>query len=770
MKLVGLMLARNEDWIIGLSARVALQWVDHLVVVNHASTDRTFEILREIEAEHNENRITVVQTIDEGWPEMAHRQFALQAARKMEATHIAMIDADEVLTRNLWGQSIRDQVRMLGAGQVLFVPGYNLRHNRNQYHSNGLWANRRLSIAFKDSPELGWFGNQFHHREPMGAPLHAVDWRIGTPEGGILHYWGACNRRLKAKHALYKLVERIQFPEKPVEEIDFQYSQAIEPPPGETWEFAPVPEEWQPEPHLLEYLHLDSIPWQEAECKRLIDKYGWSRFEGLDLFGVVEKPKSNVVSMPNFDKRPTFSLCHTTARLPDGWKKAAQAWLDNCDDPSQVEYILSVDAGASTVNPAASADVVHLHSSFGSFSAIENPSRRCTVDGWNTAAKASTGKFLINVADDFFPCPHWDTAILNAVPNLEREYALDISTGGQPGLLPFSLLTRPLLDRLRRDFGYDGFFYPGYTSVYSDTEYSDLVRQLKVLIDAKHLKFEHAHPLFGKGEMDEVYRHVNDRELYSSGRMLYEQRLAQLKVRQQSRAHGPVIAVIMPGERFSTQWVGHVLKLQATFLMRGWNFLPVMGYCTNVYISRAVLAGEVVANSPVLPDLVLWLDDDNILEPEQFDLLLQDLNDHPELDGVAGWSWVQNSLSAEQWRISCGFFNDFDFPQAFSYQQLVSEGPVKRVDWTGFPVFLMRFEALKKAGSGAFAPIISPKHPWGFSGEDVSFSVRAQANGCKFAVDARVCLRHQKLGEAGPSDWELQKLKGDSELKKLAMA
>ena len=41
MKLICLMPARNEDWIIGLSARAALMWCDELIVMDHASTDRT---------------------------------------------------------------------------------------------------------------------------------------------------------------------------------------------------------------------------------------------------------------------------------------------------------------------------------------------------------------------------------------------------------------------------------------------------------------------------------------------------------------------------------------------------------------------------------------------------------------------------------------------------------------------------------------------------------------------------------------------------------
>src|SRR5512143_2936420 len=111
MKLVGLMPARNEEWIIGLSARVALMWCDELIVLNHASADRTGEIVMEVAQEHPE-RITVLNEAASVWQEMAHRQRLLEEARRRGASHIALIDADEVLTGNLL-ESVREVVGAL---------------------------------------------------------------------------------------------------------------------------------------------------------------------------------------------------------------------------------------------------------------------------------------------------------------------------------------------------------------------------------------------------------------------------------------------------------------------------------------------------------------------------------------------------------------------------------------------------------------------------------------------------------------------------------
>ena len=69
MKLVCLMPCRNEDWIIGLSARAALMWCDHLVVLDHASTDDTQAIIYDLMGEYP-GRI-IYERVEGEWLEIA---------------------------------------------------------------------------------------------------------------------------------------------------------------------------------------------------------------------------------------------------------------------------------------------------------------------------------------------------------------------------------------------------------------------------------------------------------------------------------------------------------------------------------------------------------------------------------------------------------------------------------------------------------------------------------------------------------------------------
>lgn len=296
MKLVGLMPVRNEAWVLGLSARVALMWCDALVIMNHASTDGTSEILCDLVQDNDyRDRLTILN-IGGPWDEMEHRQYMLAQARMNRATHIALVDADEILTGNLLQSEIPDWWKLQTAAQdyrLMQLPGYNLRGGIGQYHANGIWGKRWFSLAFKDCPELHWSGDRFHHREPMGKTL--ANYRpIAQGQGGVMHLWGASERRLKAKHALFAMTERLRWPEKSIAEINRMYGWAIHGEPGhpsfgtpETWTYNQVPESWwAPYAHLMKYLDVDAEPWQEDEVRKLVVEHGKEAFQCLDLFGL----------------------------------------------------------------------------------------------------------------------------------------------------------------------------------------------------------------------------------------------------------------------------------------------------------------------------------------------------------------------------------------------------------------------------------------------------------------------------------------------------
>lgn len=285
MRLISLMPARNEDWIIGLSLRAALMWCDGAVVLDHASTDRTREIVDQVARETG--RVTVIEAAEGGWAEMSHRQMLLEAGRRERATHFAIVDADEILTANHL-RTMRAEMSQLPAGGIAQIPMRNTYGAHDQYRrDSSIWGNALASVVFADDRSLYWSapdGYHHHHREPFNGKVryrtypHAFD-------GGVMHLQFASRRRLLAKHAWYKMHERLAYPAKPVHDIDALYSLApnwdgahIEPTPAHWWDgYA----------HILGHMEVDREPWQEAECRRLLAEHGAEAFAGLNLFGVV---------------------------------------------------------------------------------------------------------------------------------------------------------------------------------------------------------------------------------------------------------------------------------------------------------------------------------------------------------------------------------------------------------------------------------------------------------------------------------------------------
>jgi glycosyltransferase involved in cell wall biosynthesis len=287
------MCVRNEAWILGLSLRAVLQWADAVVVLDHASTDETPASIEAVAGEYPGRVIRLYEPGDV-WEEMRHRHRMLEAAREAGATHIGIVDADEVLTGNLVPE-IRRLFDATGPGAVLQLPWICLRGSILAAHTEGVWANQQASIGFQDSPELHWAaraGYDFHHREPMGARLDPYKPVPGIEYGGLMHLQFASRRRLRAKQALYKITEVLRWPgREPVEVVDQRYNLAVygaATKQESCGKLEAVPNFfWEGYENLIQHIDVDAKPWQENAVYQAIKDHGRDRFAGLDLFGLV---------------------------------------------------------------------------------------------------------------------------------------------------------------------------------------------------------------------------------------------------------------------------------------------------------------------------------------------------------------------------------------------------------------------------------------------------------------------------------------------------
>lgn len=210
--------------------------------------------------------------------------------------------------------------------------------------------------------------------------------------------------------------------------------------------------------------------------------------------------------------RPVISILHPTAR-PEKWGAAYAQWLDTCDDPSRVEYVLvpewdlEIEGGPTFPNTVVE----------------RNHGRPCLVDSYNQAAELAQGQVLVVSADDFFPFPHWDTELLAFLGNrLDKEAVVWVDN---PTMLIQPIITRPYYER----YGY--LFYSGYFGWYADNEFDTVARRDGVVLDARDvLPFRHAHHVIDPvgtvvNPVDPVYKRIVD-EGKTTGKGIFEQRRA----------------------------------------------------------------------------------------------------------------------------------------------------------------------------------------------------------------------------------------------------
>lgn len=285
-KIVAILPCRNSAWVLGLSARALLMWVDELHILEHACTDATGDIICDLQNEFPHRVFDLC--IDSGiWQEMSHRNLLLESARAHGATHIVTIDDDEVLTGNLL-PTIRQWVENVRPGAILTLPWLQLRGSIDQVISTGMWAQQPVSVAFRDEPAFCWAttnGYDHHHRHPCGRPFVAQ--AAMSPlnrTGGIMHLQMVSDRRLRWKHLHYKLTEHLRWPEKPVAQIECQYNATVNACVTAETQAAP-PIWWHAYRDLLQYLDVDAEPWQRGEALRIMREHPGIE-AGLTMYGI----------------------------------------------------------------------------------------------------------------------------------------------------------------------------------------------------------------------------------------------------------------------------------------------------------------------------------------------------------------------------------------------------------------------------------------------------------------------------------------------------
>lgn len=285
MRLIALMLVRNEDWIIRTSLDAALRWCDGVVVVLDRCSDATMKYVHEHLKGQRKPCLMHVHEGNDDWNEMDLRQLSLELGRKLKGTHFAIVDADEILTHNLLGDIRGYFFDLPKPGTLLELPMVAVWDTPAQHRlGDPTWSNAWLTLGFKDKPDLTWKpaqdGYHHHHRPPYGVEEER---RRPVPKafGGVMHLQFANPRRLVAKHVLYRMVDHIRWPGRDtIEQLNWKYDQALKPTGHVDW----MPDSWWGD-YRQSLIDVDGIPYQESRIVDMLNKHGREAFAGLDLKG-----------------------------------------------------------------------------------------------------------------------------------------------------------------------------------------------------------------------------------------------------------------------------------------------------------------------------------------------------------------------------------------------------------------------------------------------------------------------------------------------------
>jgi len=205
----------------------------------------------------------------------------------------------------------------------------------------------------------------------------------------------------------------------------------------------------------------------------------------------------------------------------------------------------------------------------------------------------------------------------------------------------------------------------------------------------------------------------------------------------------PIIALCCPGEVFHMLWVWAHDDLRGDLTSNGYGVASIFAHTSDVCITRSMIF-EGLMKILNLYDYILWIDDDNIVKWEHVKLLIEDLDAYPDISMVAGWCYIKKTDT--QTVPSCGFWVD-QHCREISIEELEDSNKLIEIDYTGFPVVLMRPMALVTAGESPFMPRVGPQYGrWRKTGEDVSFCLNLKENGGRIMVDPRVRVDHLKFG------------------------
>lgn len=210
---------------------------------------------------------------------------------------------------------------------------------------------------------------------------------------------------------------------------------------------------------------------------------------------------------------PTFLVAHATRRPKKALEVRAQ-WLAMARFPDDVAWVFGIDDDDEE-SKRILANEPHVIVKAGGGS----------VPAFNAAAASGPAEIYIAGADDTFAPRDWDQQLVRRLEDTSKPAALLTGDGRRMDrLATCPIVTRGWVEK----FGW--LFPPEFRTMGPDSWISERASRDGCYIDALDLVFEHRHPYYGHGEVDEVYKKHNEPEGWVHTREVFFRMLEKLPI------------------------------------------------------------------------------------------------------------------------------------------------------------------------------------------------------------------------------------------------
>jgi glycosyltransferase involved in cell wall biosynthesis len=300
-RILAMMIARNEDWIIERTLKVLSAFCDHIIVADHNSTDKTKDILKKyspqvIATEHHDRKFST-----------KIRWSLLDIARDFEGNNFIFVpDSDEIFTANILEPEILGELTDVKPGTGIEMQFIHLWRNPL------LWRNDESPWG----PKYFWKGRGFRDdRMTKYSPIaNPLDHNSSIPlfrrtqrheKVKILHFQFVLFERMLAKQRWYRATEAYELSADQAERINQYYiitrdeRRVVLEPIRPEWMAG-----WKERGIDLENFEEEPLYWYDVEVLRYFKEKGTAYFTAIDLWRVDWEQKRLIAKAQGYEGIP----------------------------------------------------------------------------------------------------------------------------------------------------------------------------------------------------------------------------------------------------------------------------------------------------------------------------------------------------------------------------------------------------------------------------------------------------------------------------------